>query len=414
MEAAEEMSLVSAALLSEILAQLDPASSRYATEAVEQILAQARSMGASDVHFHPGQGGLEVRWRIDGVLQPVALVPSKLAPNIVARLKVLAELLTYRTDLPQEGRIRGVPGEVEMRLSTFPSLHGERAVVRLFAGPDQFLRLDDLGLPTEVRNCLSNLLDETSGAVILSGPAGSGKTTTIYACLRELVARTRGERSLATLEDPIESALAGVAQAQVNTAAGLTLEAGLRALLRLDPEVIAIGEIRDLTTAEIALQAALTGHLTLTTLHAGSAAEVVGRLLDMGLEPYAIRSGLRAVVAQRLVRRLCEACSASAQRPEELLGMPVESARVPRGCDACGQRGYSGRLVLAELLLPDSEPLCQAILTRCDVHRLQEIALEAGMISRWERACRAVEAGWTSPAEIRRVLGVSTPRRQTV
>jgi type II secretory ATPase GspE/PulE/Tfp pilus assembly ATPase PilB-like protein len=407
------MSLVAAVALSEMLGQLDPAGPRYATEAVEQILAQARSKGASDVHFHPGQGGLEVRWRIDGVLQPIAMVPARLAPNIVARLKVLAELLTYRTDLPQEGRIRGVPGEVEMRLSTFPTLHGERAVVRIFAGPGKFLRLDDLGLPVEVRDSLSNLLDETSGAVILAGPAGSGKTTTIYACLRELAARTRGERSLATLEDPIESALAGVAQAQVNPAAGLTLEAGLRALLRLDPEVIAIGEIRDRTTAEIALESALTGHLTLTTLHAGSASEVVGRLLDMGLEPYAIRSGLRAVVAQRLVRRLCDACAAPAERPEDLLGMPVKSARVPRDCTACGQTGYCGRLVLAELLLPDSEPLGQAILTRCDVHRLEELALEGGMISRWERACRAVEAGLTSPAEIRRVLGVSTPRRRT-
>ena len=189
-----------------------------------------------------------------------------------------------------------------MRLSTFPTPHGEKAVVRLFAGSGWFLRLADLGLPAEVHDALAQVLEETSGAGILSGPAGSGKTTSLYACLRELAARSRGERSLATLEDPIEAAVPGVAQSQVNLAAGLTLESGLRALLRQAPEVIAIGEIRDRSTAEIALQAALTGHLTLTTFHAGSACEVIGRLLDMGIEPYAIRSGLRAVVAQRLMR----------------------------------------------------------------------------------------------------------------
>ena len=204
----------------------------------------------------------------------------------------------------------------------------------------------------------------------------------------------------------------GVAQSQVNLAAGLTLETGLRALLRQDPEVIAIGEIRDRTTAEIALQAALTGHLTLTTFHAGSACEVIGRLLDMGIEPYAIRSGLRAVVAQRLVRRLCPACATPSDRPEDLLGLPVERARVATGCDACGQTGYQGRLVLAELLLLDQEPFGQAILARRDVHDLEETALAGGMIGRWERACRAVEEGLTSPGEIRRVLGVSTPSRR--
>jgi general secretion pathway protein E len=394
------------------LGRLDPASPRYATDVVDQVLSQARAADASDVHFHPAVDGLEVRWRIDGVLQPVAVLPARLAANVVARLKVLAELLTYRTDVPQEGRIRGTPGEVEMRLSSFPTLHGEKAVVRLFAGPGRFLRLADLGLPAEVHDALSHVLDETGGAVILSGPAGSGKTTSLYACLRELAARSRGERSLATLEDPIEAAVPGVAQSQVNPAAGLTLENGLRALLRQDPEVIAIGEIRDRTTAEIALQAALTGHLTLTTFHAGSACEVVGRLLDMGIEPYAIRSGLRAVVAQRLVRRLCPTCATPSDRPDLLLGLPVERARLPRGCDACGQTGYHGRLVLAELLMLDQEPFGQAILARRDVHHLDETALAGGMIGRWERACRAVEDGLTSPGEIRRVLGVSTPSRQ--
>ena len=208
---------------------------------------------------------------------------------------------------------------------------------------------------------------------MLSGPAGSGKTTTIYACLRELAARSGGQRSLVTLEDPIESVVPGVAQSQVNPAAGLTLESGLKSLLRQDPEVIAIGEVRDKTTAEIALQAALTGHLILTTFHAGSACEVIGRFLDMGIEPYVVRSGLRAIVAQRLVRKLCT-CAEPSSRPEDLLGLPVQSARVARGCELCRGTGYAGRTVLAEMLLPETDELARAILARLDVRSLESIA----------------------------------------
>jgi type II secretory ATPase GspE/PulE/Tfp pilus assembly ATPase PilB-like protein len=348
---------------------------------------------------------LELRWRIDGVLQAIAQLPAKGSPNIVARLKVLADLLTYRTDVPQEGRIRGTPGEVEMRVSTFPTLFGEKAVVRMFAEPGRFLRLDDLGLPGGVKDELSLALEETSGAIVLSGPAGSGKTTTIYACLRELAARSGGQRSLVTLEDPIESVVAGVAQSQVNPAAGLTLESGLKSLLRQDPEVIAIGEVRDKITAEIALQAALTGHLILTTFHAGSACEVIGRFLDMGIEPYVVRSGLRAIVAQRLVRRLCT-CALASSRTEDRLGLPVQSVRVPRGCELCHGTGYAGRTVLAEMLLPETDELARAILARLDVRSLESIARQAGMSDRWSRAVAAVEAGLTSPAEVRRALGV--------
>ena len=395
--------------LAEALGKLDPGRDAYASDVVDAVLEAAVGAGASDVHLQPTETGLDVRWRIDGVLQPVASLGRQGAPNVVARLKVLADLLTYRTDVPQEGRLRGAPGpgRVEMRLSTFPTLHGEKVVVRLFAGPGRFLTLGDLGLPDEARASLSRDLDETSGAIVFAGPAGSGKTTTIYACLRELVRRTAGARSLATLEDPIESALDGVSQSQVNPAVGLTLESGLRALLRQDPEVIAIGEVRDRSTAETTLQAALTGHLTLTTFHAGSACEVVGRLLDMGIEPYAIRSGLRAVVAQRLVRRLCPNCSTASDSPEDRLGLPVSRFRVARGCDSCAGTGYAGRMLLVETLDPHQEPIGRAILARADVRRLEEIAVSEGMTTRWARALQAVEAGQTSPAEIRRALGVA-------
>jgi general secretion pathway protein E len=390
------------------LAALDPAGPRFAVEVVDLLLAEARTLGASDVHLLPTPDGLDARWRVDGVLEPAATLPAAVAPNVVARLKVLSDLLTYRTDAPQEGRIRGAPGDVELRVSTFPTLHGEKAVVRLFAASGRYLRPDDLGLPPEVRSALGRLLGETSGAILLAGPAGSGKTTTLYACLRELVASSAGRRSLATLEDPIEVAGPGVAQSQVNPAAGFDLATGLRSLLRQDPEVIAVGEVRDRPTAEVAFQASLTGHLVLSTFHAGSAAAALGRLADMGIEPYLLRSGLRAVVCQRLVRRLCP-CARDSDDPRHRLGLDVARARVADGCPACRGTGYLGRLVLAELLLPDAGEVARAILDRPDVARLESAALRSGMVGLADRARHAVEAGLTDPAEVRRVLGFGEP-----
>lgn len=387
------------------LAGLDVRSPRYVAELVDLILNEARRAGASDVHLQPSAEALEMRWRVDGVLHHVANLPAAIAPNVAARLKVMADLLTYKTDVPQEGRIRGAPGEVEMRVSTFPTLFGEKAVVRLFAASGRFLRLADLGLPVEIAEALGRLLAETSGAILFSGPAGAGKTTTLYACLRELADRHEGRRSLATLEDPIEAAVAGVAQSQVNPAAGFDLATGLRSLMRQDPEVIAVGEVRDRSTAEGVFGASLTGHLVLSTFHAGSAAGVVGRLLDMGIEPYVLRSGLLAVVAQRLVRRLCDDCAREEDDPVRFLGLPVARARAPVGCAACAGTGYRGRSVLAEILATDRAEVGRAILSRTDVAEIEAAAVAAGMRTRWDRAAAAVEAGTTSPAEVRRVLG---------
>jgi general secretion pathway protein E len=386
----------------------DPA---FATEAVDLLLQAALAAGASDLHLLPTQEGLDIAWRVDGVLQPLALLPPAASPRVVARLKVLADLLTYRTDVPQEGRLKQGPSHVEMRLSTFPTLHGEKAVLRVFAKIGTYQRLEDLGLPEEVRATVGRVLASTAGAIVFSGPAGSGKTTTLYACLRELAATTQGRRSLATLEDPIEVDVAGVAQSQVNPGAGFTLDVGLRSILRQDPEVIAVGEIRDRATAEIAFQASLTGHLVLTTFHAGSAAEAVGRLSDMGIEPYLLRSGLLAVVAQRLVRRLCE-CAVASDDPAARLGLKVARWRVPLGCERCDRTGYRGRVVLAEMLVPEKNEVGRAILSRTDVAQLEALALAAGMVGRWDRARAAVEDGHTSPAEIRRVLGFDEPLRQ--
>ncbi len=296
---------------------------QYAVQAVDRVLAAGREAAASDLHLTPSADGLDLRWRLDGVLQPVTRFPREVSANIVARLKVLAELLTYRTDVPQEGRIRD--GQVEMRVSTFPTLYGEKAVVRLFAATGSLLWPANLGLPPEIAASLSRLLGETSGAILVTGPAGSGKTTTVYACLRELASQSSG-RSLTSLEDPIEVAVPGVAQSQVNPVSGFDLATGLRFLLRQDPEVIMVGEIRDPATAEVAFQASLTGHLVLSTFHAGSAAACISRLSDMGIEPYLLRSGILAIVSQRLVRKLCS-CSQPIADEAELLGLPVASAR---------------------------------------------------------------------------------------
>ena len=400
------------AQLEERLRQLDAAGHEYATRFVAELLADARRAGASDVHLQPSSRGLDVRWRLDGVLQHIGVFPRGESADIVTRLKVLANLLTYRTDVPQEGRLREQDEHldardevgVEMRVSTFPTLHGERAVVRLFASPRAFRYPADLGLPEPVTESLTQLLRETSGALLVCGPAGSGKTTTTYAALRELVRMAGGQKSIVTLEDPVEVAVDGVAQAQVNTHAGFDLQQGLRSLMRQDPEVILVGEIRDRETAEVVFQAALTGHLLLTTFHAGSAAAAISRLSDMGIEPYLMRSGVRAILCQRLVRRLCH-CRRPLTGENERLGMDLKGGFEAVGCEDCLHTGYRGRLVLAELLAPRDDEVGRAILSRSDESQLERLAKEAGMVTIWRRAMDAVESGTTSPSEVRRVMG---------
>jgi type II secretory ATPase GspE/PulE/Tfp pilus assembly ATPase PilB-like protein len=388
------------------LASLNVASHTYVIEVVDLILDEAVNVSASDVHLLPTSSSLEVYYRIDGVLQLAGVLPKTVLPNVVARLKLLANMITYRTDIPQEGRILEPGAEVEKRVSSFPTHHGEKVVIRLFGGVTQFQRLPDLGLPEEILDTLSRLLSETSGAILFAGPAGSGKTTTLYTCFREISIASRGGRSLMTLEDPIEMLVAGVAQAQINQAAGLDLAVGLRSMMRQDPEVIGVGEIRDLATAEVAFQASLTGHLLLCTFHAGSATGVIGRLTEMGIEPYVIISGVRAIVCQRLVRRLCT-CARPAENAAELLGLDVTNAWVRVGCPRCRGTGYRGRVMLAEIFVPSDRRIRRAIRAHVDVLRLEELARRSGMIKLSDRARDAVQAGLTDPVEVRRVLGIS-------
>lgn len=381
----------------------------YVSQLVDAILTGARNAGASDVHLLPGEDGLAMSWRVDGVLHPIDVLPRNLAPNIVARLKVLAQLLTYQSDVPQEGRIHRVEGDAETRVSTFPTIFGEKCVIRLFAGSNRFRYVDDLGFSAELAGALKNMLERRGGVILITGPAGSGKTTSIYACLREIVERAAEPRSVATLEDPVEAVMPGVAQSQIRPVAGFDYETGLKSLLRQDPEVIAVGEIRDRMTAQVAVQAALTGHLILTTFHAGSAAEAINRLLEMGLEPYQVRSGLVAVLNQRLFRRLCD-CGTESTDESERLGLNVARAWLPVGCDKCRGTGYLGRFLIAEFLIPELHGIGRAILDRDDAIEIERKAVGGGMKTRWEEARESVAAGHTSPAEIRRVLGFNEAR----
>ena len=384
--------------------KLDSTHPKYVTEVVAYVLLSACNAGASDIHFSVGVDEMQVLWRIDGVLQPVATYPRLLAPNVVARLKVMADLLTYRTDVPQEGRIRESSTKVEMRLSTFPTLYGEKAVVRLFASSDQYRWPGKLGLPEDLLPELLGLLHETGGAILITGPAGSGKTTTAYACLRELQRDAGVGKSLVTLEDPIETVLPGVSQSPVNRTAGFDYPTGLRSLMRQDPDVILVGEIRDRETAETVFQACLTGHLVLSTFHAGSSAEAISRLGDMGIEPYLLRTGLRAIICQRLFRQLCD-CAVWSTEDEAKFGFKLSRVRVPSGCDRCAGTGYRGRILLAEILRPDAKDVGRAIIERSDADEIQDLARKSGFLSIGQRATSAMIDGRTSPIEARRVLG---------
>ena len=331
---------------------------QHGPDVVSLILVQSRLARASDVHLVPGVDGLRMQWRIDGVLQTIAVFDADLGPRLIARLKVLCGLLTYRTDIPQEGRVAREHSSSEIRVTTFPTLYGEKAAIRLFAESSDLQRLNQLGLPQEIEIGLREQLQTTDGVILLTGPSGSGKTTTVYACLREIMAMSGDGRSIMTLEDPIEVAVPGVTQSQVRSSVGFDLTAGLRSMMRQDPDVIMVGEIRDPATAEVVFQAALTGHLVLTTFHAGSAVEAITRLMDMQIEPYLLRSSLRSIVCQRLVRRLrCDATgsgSGGMTAAAELISEAAENLEKSLDnstvASDLANATYQGRMVLAEML----------------------------------------------------------------
>jgi general secretion pathway protein E len=386
---------IMATTLQQQLDMLDAKGPERTSRLVDVILRDAIRCSASDVHFEPTNLTLDVRFRLDGVLHRVASLQRDLSVNLVARLKVLAELLTYRQDIPQEGRVAQGQTQfgVDLRVSTFPTIHGEKAAVRIFGAEASILDLEQLGLPDAVLDSLRTLFLQRTGAIFLTGPSGSGKTTTLYACLRHLHHDSGGGKHIVTIEDPVEQVLEGISQSQARPGTEFDFARGLRSLLRQDPEIIMVGEVRDPDTAHIAIEAALTGHLVLSTLHAGSACGVMSRLLEMGIETYLLTSGVKGILNQRLVRRLCPAC-----RRQTSDGWDAP------GCERCVGTGYQGRMLLAELVLID-EPLRQAVLSRADTTTLEKVAMQSGRPTIWDAADHALVQGWTTLTEIARVLG---------
>jgi type II secretory ATPase GspE/PulE/Tfp pilus assembly ATPase PilB-like protein len=372
--------------------------------AVEWLLNQAALARASDLHLEPQKNGILLRWRLDGCLHDVATVGTAVCGNVIQRVKILAGLLTYRTDIPQDGRIsRSAQFDTEMRVSVYPAALGEKVVVRFFqeARADaasvavQPAALDSLGLEAPIAAGLAEILKRPQGMLLLTGPAGSGKSTTLYAALAEIVRSSSGIRQIITIEDPVERLLPGVTHTELKEPSGLTYATALKAVLRQDPEVIMLGEIRDGETAQVAVQAALTGHLILSTIHAPSAPEVMLRVLHLGVEPYLAASVLNVVLEQRLLRRLCEC-----KQPDA--GVPGQPFRA-RGCERCAGTGFAGRLLLADLLRIEGG-VKTAVLQRQGSTALTEAAMAQGWTGLWAKGLAKVASGLTTLSELRRVL----------
>jgi general secretion pathway protein E len=383
----------------------DMASEAPVIRLVSQIIGRAVESMASDIHVEPFEDRLRIRYRYDGDLQEAETHPSRMAPAIISRLKILARLDIAERRLPQDGRIRiAVRGqEVVFRVATAPSLHGEIVVLRVLDRSAVSFDFAAQGHDPQVIARMRAALAAPNGVMLVTGPTGSGKTTTLYTALLSL---NRVETKIITVEDPIEYQLSGINQMQVKPQIGLGFAALLRSIVRLDPDVIMVGEIRDLETAEIAARAALTGHLVLSTLHTNSAAAAITRLRDMGLEDYLVASVLRGVQAQRLVRRLCEDCKQPATPPPEWRNrFDSETATIFRacGCSACRNTGYRGRQAIAEFLTPDPD-IERLLFSRADQATIERAAIEGGMKTMLQAGMEAVARGETTVDEIFRAV----------
>lgn len=388
----------------------DMASEAPVIRLVNQIMTNAMSQRASDIHIEPFENHLKVRYRIDGVIHEVDSPPQQLTAAIISRLKLMARLNIAERRLPQDGRIqlRAQGKEIDMRVSTVPTMHGESVVMRLLDKHSVKLDLQTLGFSDENLQKIQEQLDAPHGVVLVTGPTGSGKTTTLYSALTQL---NTPENKILTVEDPVEYELEGINQIQANPKIGLTFADALRSIVRQDPDIIMIGEMRDVETARIAIQSALTGHLVLSTLHTNDAASGITRLLDMGIEDYLITSTVNGILAQRLVRRLCPQCRESHPVLPEIeaeLGLrkyqPEGELRLwhARGCNACGNTGYKGRSAIHEVLVMD-DPVRRLILKHEDAGVLQEQARKSGMRTMYEDGLLKALKGVTTLEEVLRV-----------
>jgi general secretion pathway protein E len=372
---------------------------------INGLIAEAARQGASDIHIEPFDASLQVRLRVDGVMREVLSLPSRLAPLLVSRVKVMARLDIAEKRIPQDGRISLTLGSkaLDVRVSTLPARGGERVVMRLLDKDQTLLGLDDLGMQPDVLAAMRDAMAQPNGIVLVTGPTGSGKTTTLYAGLCLL---NDGSRNILTVEDPVEYAIQGVGQTQVNAKVGMTFAAGLRAILRQDPDVVMVGEIRDAETAQIAVQASLTGHLVLSTVHTNDAVGAITRLRDMGVEPFLLASTLRLIVAQRLVRRLCDDCKATRApdaASEKLFGgSPAPALFRSAGCARCSHTGFAGRVAIYEAVRVD-DTLRGLITRQADDATLARAAFTQASDLR-AAARRCVASGITTVEEALRVI----------
>ena len=373
---------------------------------VHSIVAQAVQQGASDIHVNPEEGDTRVLFRVDGVLSPAATVKRRMAMGVVSRIKIMADLDISEKRVPQDGRFAlTVDGRrIDIRVVTLPLVNGEGVVMRILDQGSSVVvdGLESLGMQGAELERFSRAIKRPNGAVLVTGPTGSGKSTTLYAALYAL---NDGDRSILTIEDPVEKRIAGIKQMQIAPKAGVTFDVGLRSMLRADPDVIMVGEIRDRETAHIAVEAALTGHLVLSTLHTRDAPSALGRLIDMGIEPFLVSSAVDCIVAQRLVRMLCKHCKRVQKVSEAVLaehGLAGAEPYEAVGCSRCGGTGYRGRIALYEVMTV-SEPIRALILERASVDAMVEVALSEGMLRLRDDGLHKVHEGMTSIAEVERM-----------
>jgi type IV pilus assembly protein PilB len=383
---------------------------------VHSIIAQATERGASDIHYEPqpdasGRAAREmrVRMRVDGVLTEATTVPKKMVPGVVSRIKIMADLDIAERRIPQDGRVgMTIDGRhVDVRVVTIPSVHGEGVVMRILDKESIRLELDKLGFQEQELERFRRAFSQAYGCVLTTGPTGSGKSTSLYGALQEL---NTPEKNIITIEDPVEYQIGGITQVQVNNKAGLTFAAGLRSMMRADPDILMVGEIRDPETAQIAIEGALTGHMVLSTLHTNDAPSAITRLVEMGIEPFLVASAIDCVVAQRLARTLCAHCKKRTLIGAEVLrdhGFPAEfpiEAYEPGGCVRCGGMGYRGRIGLYEVMVMNEE-IRSLALQRASADQLGAAAVRGGMRRLREDGLDKVKLGLTSVAEIARVTG---------
>jgi len=374
---------------------------------VNLLIEEAVTAEASDIHIEPSEDNLRVRYRIDGILYDLEAPPRRLQAAVTSRIKLMAELNIAERRLPQDGRIRMTLGgrRVDIRVSSIPTIHGESIVMRLLDRSSVFLPFDKLGFRAETARAFDKLINQPNKILLVTGPTGSGKTTTLYAALDKI---NEPGKKIITIEDPVEYQLKGINQIAVRPKIGLTFAGGLRHIVRQDPDVIMVGEIRDLETAEISVHAALTGHLVFSTLHTNDAPSAITRLQDMGVEPYLIASVLSGVLAQRLVRRICQSCRVPAVAdPGDLLALGVEDTQGGElyrgeGCEACRKTGYKGRVGVYELFLINEE-IRSLILRKASSGEIRRLAVEQGMLTLREDAWAKARAGLTTLDEILRV-----------